>query len=347
MPQHNEEKVMRIDWRTTLAALAVPALMGVAASSSAQANDYYKDKVLNVIVAGSPAGGHNRFARAVAPYLQKTLGASEVRVSNMPGGGGLKAASHIWRLPPDGYTVGFGNASSLLMAQIAGSRGVQFDVTKLTYMGRANSQPRVFAVGGKSPIKNIHDIVKLGRPFVYPSQGTDEDFYAMAVLADVMGFKVKAVTGYEGLADTELAVIKGDGDGNIVGFAEAMPSLRSGDKRPILILTAERVPEYPDVPTAIEVAPEAKKSVMRALADILETNRTYYAPPKSDPKAVEAFRNGLAAVMKNPALLEELKKNGWPPSFMHGDKQQQVIAEIAKEGESLSAIAKAAVKAIQ
>jgi hypothetical protein len=32
---------------------------------------------------------------------------------------------------------------------------------------------------------------------------------------------------------------------------------------------------------------------------------------------------------------------------MHGDKQQQVIAEIAKEGESLSAIAKAAVKAIQ
>lgn len=338
---------MKVDWKKAVAALALPALMSLAAPVAAQANDVYKGKVLNVIVAGSPSGGHNRFARIVAPYLQKYLGASEVRVSNMPGGGGLKAASHIWRLPPDGHTVGFGNASSLLMAQIAGSRGVQFDVTQLTYMGRANSQPRVFAVGGKSPLKNIRDVMKLNRPFVYPSQGTDEDFYAMAVLADVLGIKVKAVTGYEGLADTELAVIKGDGDGNIVGLAEAMPALRSGDKRPILIITAQRIPEYPDVPTAIEVAPEDKKGILRALADIMETNRSYYAPPKTDAKAVAAFRNGLGEAMKDPALLAELKKNGWPPSFMHGDQQQKVIADIAREGASLSAIAKAAVKAIQ
>jgi hypothetical protein len=32
---------------------------------------------------------------------------------------------------------------------------------------------------------------------------------------------------------------------------------------------------------------------------------------------------------------------------MHGDQQQKVIADIAKEGASLSTIAKAAVKAIQ
>ncbi len=338
---------MKMRWRQALAALAAPALMGVASPLAAQAPDFYKGKVLQVVVAGSPAGGHTRFARTVAPYLQKQLGASEVRIVNMPGGGGLKAANHIWRLSPDGYTVGFGNASTLIMAQIAESRGVQFDVTRFSFLGRANSQPRVLAVGGKSPIRTIQDVVKLGRPFVYPSQGTDEDFYAMAVLADTLGFKIKAVTGYEGLADTELAVIKGDGDGNLVGLAEAMPSLRTGDKRPILILTAERIPEYPDVPTALEVVPAAKKSVMRAVSDILETNRTYYAPPKTDPKAVEAFRAGLAAVMKDPALLEELKKNGWPASFMHGEKQQQTIEQIAKEGAGLGAISKAAVKEIQ
>ena len=338
---------MKLQWRKTLVALLMPALMGFASHSAAQTPDFYKGKTLQVIVAGSPAGGHTRFARTVAPYLQKNLGASEVRITNMPGGGGLKAASHIWRLPPDGYTVGFGNASSLIMGQIAGSRGVQFDVTKFTFLGRANSQPRVLAVGGKSPIKTFQDVLKLDRPFVYPSQGTDEDFYAMAVLADVMNFKIKAVTGYEGLADTELAVIKGDGDGNLVGLAEAMPALRSGDKRPILILTAERIPEYPDVPTAIEVAPEAKKSVMRAVADILETNRSYYAPPKTDLKAVEAFRAGLEAVMKDPALIAELKKNGWPPTFMHGKQQQETIERIAKEGAALSSIAKAAVKEIQ
>ena len=53
-------------------------------------------------------------------------------------------------------------------------------------------------VGGKSAIKSIQDVRKLKRPFVYPSQGTDEDFYTMAVIADALGFQVKAVTGYEG-----------------------------------------------------------------------------------------------------------------------------------------------------
>lgn len=328
---------------------AMAMLLGTTAwqAVSAETPDFYKGKVLTVIVAGSAAGGHTRFARMVAPYLQKQLGAAEVRISNMPGGGGLKAANHIWRLKPDGYTVGFGNASSLIMAQIAGSSGVQFEVTKFTFLGRANSQPRVLGVGGKSSIRTIQDVVKLGRPFVYPSQGTDEDFYAMAVLADVLGFKMKAVTGYEGIADTELAVIKGDGDGNLVGLAESMPSLRSGDKRPILILTAQRIPEYPDVPTAIEVVPGDKKSLMRAVASILETNRSYYAPPKADPKAVAAFRAALGAVMKDPNLLAEMKKNGWPATYMPGDEQQQTIEQIAKEGASLARIFKAAVKEIQ
>ncbi|MCC7483597.1 MAG: hypothetical protein IT529_01285 [Burkholderiales bacterium] len=330
-----------------VAALAVPALMSVAWQSAAQAPEYYKGKVLTVIVAGSAAGGHTRFARMVAPYLQKQLGASEVRINNMPGGGGLKAANHIWRLKADGYSVGFGNASTLIMAQMASSAGAQFDVTRFTFLGRANSQPRVLGVGGKSPIRTIEDVVKLGRPFVYPSQGTDEDFYAMAVLADALEFKLKAVTGYQGLADTELAVIKGDGDGNSVGLAESMASLRSGDKRPILVLTSQRIPEFPDVPTAIEAVPAEKKNLMRAVASILETNRSYYAPPRTDPKAAAAFRAALGAIMADPALLEEMKKNGWPATFMSGEKQQETIEQIAKESVNLAPIFKAAVKDVQ
>ncbi|HSN38785.1 MAG TPA: tripartite tricarboxylate transporter substrate-binding protein [Burkholderiales bacterium] len=338
---------MSMLWKKMLAVLAVPALMSISGQSAAQASDYYKGKVLNVIVAGSPSGGHTRYARLIAPYLQKHLGAAEVRISNMPGGGGLKAANHMWRVKPDGYTVAFGNASTLIMAPIAGSKGVQFDATKFVFLGRATSEPRLLTVGGKSPIKTFQDVLKLGRPFVYPSQGTDEDFYTMAVLADALGFKLKAVTGYEGNADTALAVIKGDGDGHITGLSESLASIKSGDKRPVLVVTSERVPEYPDVPTAIELAPAAKKGALQAVANILETHRSYYAPPKTDPKAVAAFRAGLAAAMKDPALLEETKKGNRPVSFMAGDKQQEAIEQVAKEGASLATVFKAAVKEIQ
>lgn len=336
-----------MQWKKMLAALVVPALMSVTGPAAAQAPDYYKGKVLNIIVAGSPAGGHTRIARLVAPYLQKHLGAEEVRISNMPGGGGLKAANHMWRVKPDGYTVAFGNASTLIMAPIAGSKGVQFDATKFAFLGRATSEPRVLTVGGKSAIKTFKDVLKLDRPFVYPSQGTDEDFYTMAVLADALGFKLKAVTGYEGNADTALAVIKGDGDGHITGLSESLASIKSGDKRPILVVTSERIPEYADVPTAIELAPAAKKGALQAVANILETHRSFYAPPGTNPEAIAAFRAGMAAAMKDPALKEESKKGNRPLSFMAGDKQQQAIEQVAKEGASLAAVFKAAVKGIQ
>jgi tripartite-type tricarboxylate transporter receptor subunit TctC len=333
--------------RFLLATASAPVLMAASRYASAQASDYYKDKLINVIVSGSPSGGHSRYARLIQPYLQKHTGAREVRISNMPGGGGLKAAGHVWRLKPDGYSVLFGNVSTLILAPIAGSAGVTFDPTKFLYLGRATSEPRVLSVGGKSAIKTFEDVRKLDRPFVFPSQGTDEDFYTMAVLADALGFKLKAVTGYEGNADTALAVIKGDGDGHITGWSESQAAIKSGDKRPILMIASRRPPEAPDVPLVSEVAAPDKLPLVRAIVSINELHRSYIAPPGTDPQAVAAFRAALTKAMNDPELIEETRKSNRPVSFMEGSQQQREIEEIARASTNLAPILKAAVKAIQ
>lgn len=330
-----------------VAGMMAPVVMGASRTASAQKLDYYKDKIVNVVIAGGAAGGHNRYGRMLQPYLQKHLGAKEVRVSNMPGGGGLKAANHVLRSRPDGLTIYFGNASTLILASLAGSPGANFDPTKFIYLGRATSEPRVLCVGGKSQIKSIQDVMKLKRPFVYPSQGTDEDFYTMAVIADALGFKLKAVTGYEGNADTALAVIKGDGDGHITGWSESLAPIRSGDKLPILMVTSERSPDYPNIPVVTEIAPPAKRDIVRAMATILETHRSYIGPPGMDPQAVAAFRAAVTAALKDPGLLEESKKGERPVAPVEGAKQQQVIEQLAKSGAKLTPILKAAVKEIQ
>ena len=329
------------------AVLLAPLALGLVGPVAGQGSDYYQGKVVNLIIAGSPSGGHSRYARLIAPYLQKHLGASEVRISNMRGGGGLKAANHMWRVKPDGMTVAFGNASTLILAPIAGSKGAKFDATKFEFLGRATSEPRMLMVGRDSLIKTFADVKKLHRAFVYPSQGTDEDFYTMAVLSDALGFKLKAVTGYEGNADTSLAVIKGDGDGHITGWSESQAAIQSGDKRPILVVTSKRIPDYPDVPTAIELAPANKKGMLEAMSNILETHRSYYAPPKTNAQAVAAFRAAVAAALTDPALLAETKKVNRPVDFMNGKEQQAAIEQIAKESTSLAPVLKAAVKAIQ
>ncbi|HXF66843.1 MAG TPA: tripartite tricarboxylate transporter substrate-binding protein [Burkholderiales bacterium] len=333
--------------RLILAGACAPVLANLHARAAAQPNDYYRDKVVTINVAGGPAGGHNRYARMIQPYLQRHLGAREVRIVNMPGGGGLKAANYIWRAKPDGLQIFFGNSSTLILAALAGSPGANFDPTKFVYLGRATSEPRVLTVGGKSPIKSIQDVQKLNRPFVYPSQGTDEDFYTMAVLADAFGFKLKAVTGYEGNADTALAVIKGDGDGHITGWSESLAPIRSGDKHPILMVTTLRSPDYPGIPLVTEIAPAAKRATVRAMAAILETHRSYIGPPGMEPQAVAAFRAAVAAALKDPGLLEESRKGERPLAPMDGETQQKVIAEIFKASASLAPILKAAVQAIQ
>ncbi len=339
--------MVRTHWKELFAAVLAPALMGIPCQAMSQVPDFYKDKVLNIIVAGGPAGGHTRYARLIGPYLQKHTGAREVRITNMPGGGGLKAAGHIWRVKPDGLNIFFGNSSTLILAPLAASEGVQFDTNKFVYLGRATSEPRVLTTGGKSAIKTFQDVQKLARPFVYPSQGTDEDFYTMAVLADALGFKVKAVTGYEGNADTALAVIKGDGDGHITGWSESLAAIKAGDKRPILMVTSQRHPDFPDVPTAAELASGQKQATVRAIANILETHRSYIGPPNMDPQAVAAFRAALDAAIKDPALLEESAKGNRPVSYMEGARQQQVIGEIYRASANLTPILKAAVKEIQ
>ncbi len=333
--------------RMLLAGAAAPVLAGVPGLSRAQAADFYKDKIVNINVAGGPSGGHTRYARLIQPYLQKHMGAREVRITNMPGGGGLKAANYIWRVKPDGLQIFFGNVSTLILAPLAGSPGATFDSTKFMYLGRATSEARTLCVGGKSAIKSIQDVQKLKRPFVYPSQGTDEDFYTMAVLADALGFKIKAVTGYEGNADTSLAVIKGDGDGHITGWSESLGPIRSGDKHPILMVTSQKSPDYPNIPVVTEIAPPAKRETVRAMAAILETHRSYIGPPGMDPQAVAAFRAAVTAALKDPALLEETKKGERPVAPMEGAQQQKVIADITRASASLSPILKAAVKEIQ
>jgi tripartite-type tricarboxylate transporter receptor subunit TctC len=342
-----ENRIEKNRRKLVLAAAMAPVAMSLPGRVFAQAGGYYKDKVIIVNVAGGAAGGHTRFARMLQPYLQKHTGAREVRIVNMPGGGGLKAANHIWRVKPNGMEVFFGNVSTLIMAPLAGSPGITFDSTKLSYLGRVTSEPRVLTVGGKSPIKSIQDVQKLTRPFVFPSQGTDEDFYTMAVLADALGFKLKAVTGYEGNADTSLAVIKGDGDGHITGWSESLASIRSGDKLPILMVTSQPSPDYPNIPIVTSIAPAAKRATVQAMATILETHRSYIGPPDMDPQALTAFRTAVTAALNDPDLIAESKKTERLVSPMEGAIQQKRVAELAKSSENLAPILKAAVKDIQ
>ena len=125
--------VSRILWAAAAAALAQPSLAQTGA-------DFYKGKTVTYIVATGPGGGYDTYGRLVAEYMQKHLPGSTFVVRNMPGAGHLVGANAIYASRPDGLTIGTFN-TGLIYNQLIGLEGVKFDLTKMSWIGKAGADP--------------------------------------------------------------------------------------------------------------------------------------------------------------------------------------------------------------
>jgi len=329
----------------TLASLAITAVATVDAVKAA--DDYYKGKVIELILPNSPTGRMSRYAALYAPYIAKYTGADDVRVVGMQGGGGVKGANFLWFQKDDGLSIAFTSIPTLILAQLSGSEAVQFDATKFVYLGRAATEPRMMVVGGTSEITTIQDVIDLDREFVFPSQGTDEDFYTMAILSDSLGFDLKIVTGYEGMNDTALAVIKGDGDGQLGGELSFIPSIEAGDMRPILTVWGERIEGYPDVPDALELVEGDKKEAVEAIINMLTMHRGFFAPPETNPEAVRILREAITKASNDPELIKGAKDGNLALLPSPGDAEQKKIDQITAASQSMIPVLEAALESIQ
>ena len=323
------------------------ALLGAGALLPGAHAESVRGQVITVLSPNSAGGMMTRYARMIAPYIAKHSGARDVRVRVMTGGGGIRGTNFLWFAEPDGRTIAFTSVTSLILAQLSGSEAVQFDATRLVYLGRAATEPRVLTVGASSGIMTIHDARALDRPFVFPSQGTDEDFYSMAVLADVLQIDLKVVSGYDGNADTALAVIKGDGDGHITGWSASRAVIEAGDERPILTLSQDRYPPYPAVPTALELVGGESRDAVQAIVNMLDMRRGFFGPPGLDPVATRELRDAISAAFGDPELIAESELAGLPLLPSDGATEQGKIGQITEASQAIVPILRAALDAIR
>jgi len=323
------------------------ALLGFTISSPAAQAESVRGNVITILSPNSAGGMMTRYARMIAPYIAKHSGARDVRVRIMTGGGGIRGTNFLWFSEPDGRTIAFTSVTSLILAQLSGSEAVQFDTTQLVYLGRAATEPRVLTVGATSGIMNIEDARTLNRQFIFPSQGTDEDFYSMAVLANVLNFDMKVVSGYNGNADTALAVIKGDGDGHITGWLASQALIESGDERPILTLSQDRYAPYPHVPTALELVEGRSREAVQAIVNMLEMRRGFFGPPDLDPNATQELRSAISAAFTDPDLIAESKRTGLPLLPSDGLAEQTKISQITTASQTIIPILQAALESVR
>src|SRR5258708_11355839 len=151
-------------WRWA-AILAFLALAAPDARADAVA-DFYRGKLIKVVVGFASGGGYDVYARLLARHLGKYIpGNPSLVVQNMVGAGGLRAANFVYSAAPkDGTTIGILSRDMPLLAVLGANAAVQFDPRKFTWIG----SPSRFVEHARLPLwrtrRPAASIAEPGRP---------------------------------------------------------------------------------------------------------------------------------------------------------------------------------------
>ena len=175
---------------------------------------FYQGKTVTLIVSSDPGGTSDLRVKSLVPYIQKYIpGNPTVVIDYMPGGGGRKAANHVFRTAkPDGLFIG-SMGTTLLAAVIQGESGVLYDVNKFIYLGSSDAATQhVFSTRKEVGLTNLEKLrgasgIRIG------AQAIGHSIYITGRLfAFFLGLKdPKFVVGYSG-PEVDLALLRGEVD---------------------------------------------------------------------------------------------------------------------------------------
>ena len=146
--------------------------------------------------------------------MQRYLPGSTFVVRNLPGAGHLVGTNTIFASRADGLTIGTFN-TGLIYNQLVGLPGMKFDLTKMSWIGKATTEPRAFVIAQQSPIKTFADLQSSKEPVNFATSGVGSANYVeTTMLAIALKLPAKILTGYNG-NDDQLAMRRGEVVGTI------------------------------------------------------------------------------------------------------------------------------------
>jgi tripartite-type tricarboxylate transporter receptor subunit TctC len=310
------------------------AAAGLSAAKAQSIEEFYRGKQLSMII-GYPTGGSNDiYARAVARHIGKHIpGNPSVIPKNMPGGGSLTAANHVFNVAPKDGTVLSLIAPTIPLEERLGAPNVRLKVTEFNWIGRVAPSVNLTFVMSTVPVKTIQDTFKREIILGASARTSTVALYPM-VLANVTGAKFKMVMGYKSSSTAMLAMERGE----VEGHSTSMEIVRAlhpdwiADKKITILVqySLKRHPEMPDVPMSWELGRnDDERQILRIVANATEVGKMILSTPNTPADRIQALRRAFDATVKDPAFLTELKNQRVDVGPMPGEELQQLVAEVA------------------
>ena len=312
----------------TATATVALALTG---ASTAAAQDF-PTRAVTIVVPYSVGGTTDIVARLVGKVASETLGQSVV-VENKVGASGAIGWGDVARAKPDGYTLlttemSFTIAPSLLS-------NLPFDSKKdFTQVITAASAPHVLVVPASLPVKTVQDFIKLAKSkpgeLNYGSGGTGTNTHLGAELfKKAAGVNLMHIP-YKGSGQALTDLMAGQVQALVTSLPTALPHIKSGALRALVVTSNERSPSLPDVPSAKEV---------NLPSFVMDFWVGFSVPAGTPPNIVNTLNHAIAKALKTPEGKKLLAQQGLDPV---ANTPEQATALVSSEMERWADIVKSA-----
>jgi tripartite-type tricarboxylate transporter receptor subunit TctC len=318
----------------TLVVCSVLTAIAAATAASALADavsDFYQGKSINLYIGFGPGGGYDVYARLLARHLGRFIpGNPTVVPQNMPGAGGLKAATYLFHAAAhDGLSLAMFGAFTGL-EPLFGNDQANFDPRKFTWIGNMNRDASSCVVWNAAGFSRFSDITQ--RQIVFGSSGRASTTSQHAlVIKNMLGAKVKVIEGYQGTNDINLAMKRREVDASCgIYVSSAMASydqdLKAGNMRFLIQFGRQNAPYFGD---AVNLYDLLKTEADKQVADIIFRQGEIARPVASSPgvpvERARALRKAFIETIKNPTFLAEAAKANMPIDSMTGDEVAQLF----------------------
>jgi len=287
------------------------------------------------IAPANPGGGWDFTCRAISKIMTD-IGAvdGQIQVTNMAGGGGGLAYSHVVndRNTDEDLIVAASSATATRLAQNAYG-GMTAD--QVRFLGAIGADPGIIAVATDSPYQSLTDLLEAVK--ADPASVTFAGGSAVGGFDHIKVLMALARVGYTDIRSVKYIGVDGGGDAIVqtVGghtqavtgdMSEVVGFLKSGDIRVIAVFTDERVPGFEEIPTAKEQG-----------IDVVAVNwRGLYVPKGISDEAYQKWVDALAKVAASPEWKAQMEANGLAPFTKLGDDFQGYLTTVIGEIETMS-----------
>jgi tripartite-type tricarboxylate transporter receptor subunit TctC len=305
------------------------AMAGVQNSSAQTPEEFYRGKQVRFIVGTAAGQEYDLWARMIARHLRRHIpGNPTIVVENMPGAGHVIAANYLFDVAPrDGTVIGM-VSRNIPDAAVLKLPGVRFDPRKFNWLGSPELAHRVLIVSANSGFSKAEELFE--RELIIGAVGAGQAVTtAPILLKNILGMKLKVVTGYHAPQDVLLAMERGE----VGGVVETIASMKgkraqhvlSGKVRLLFNMEQERVPEF-NVPSIFEfIKKEEDRQIFQFLTASMEMGRPMLTPPDVPADRVAALRKAFLATTSDPAFIQEADAAGFEISVKSGEDLQALV----------------------